>query len=373
VNVPFVDLNRQFQPLMPVIQAAMTSIIERCAFINGPEVKEFEEHMARWMDIPGVCGVSNGTHAIYLTLKALGIGEGDEVITVPNTAFPTAEAINLSGADVVFADIAPGSYNLDPDAVERAITSKTKAVIAVHLYGIPADMDAFMNLAKRYKLFILEDVAQAQGARYKGKRAGTIGTAGCFSFFPSKNLGTFGDGGAVASGDAELLKKVRMLANHGRIEKYDHLILGTNSRLDTIKAAQLSICLDHLDEWNQSRRKIAALYDELLEHYEEIIRPGVLENCEAVWHLYVIRCRKRDKLMKFLNSRGVKTGLHYPVPLHRQPAYEYLKMGEGSFPRAEEACREILSLPMFPMMTEKEVETVVKAIAQFLESKNENS
>jgi dTDP-4-amino-4,6-dideoxygalactose transaminase len=368
MEVPFVDLSRQYEPLLPAIHAAMTSIIKRCAFINGPEVREFEGHMARWIGLPCVCGVSNGTHALYLTLKALGIGVGDEVITVPNTAFPTAEAINLSGADVVFADIAQGFYNLDPEAAERAITSKTKAIIPVHLYGIPADMDSLMNLSVRYNLFVLEDAAQAMGARYKGERVGTIGTAGCFSFFPSKNLGTFGDGGAVASGDTELIKKVRILANHGRLDKFNHITLGTNSRLDTLKAAQLSICLTHLDGWNQSRQKAAALYNNLLEPYEEIILPKVPDDCEVVWHLYVIRYRNRDELMAFLNSRGIKTGLHYPLPLHRQPAYEYLKLKEGSFPRSEEASREILSLPMFPMITPEEVETVVKAIVQFLKT-----
>jgi len=228
-------------------------------------------------------------------------------------------------------------------------------------------MDAFMSLAERYNLLILEDVAQAQGALYKGKRVGTIGIAGCFSFFPSKNLGAFGDGGAVASGDAELIKKVRMLANHGRVDKFDHVILGTNSRLDTLKAAQLSICLGHLDEWNQNRRETATLYTGLFRPYEEIIPPRVPDGCDAVWHLYVIRYRKRDELMAFLNSQGIKTGLHYPLPLHRQPAYLHLGLEEGSFPRSEEACQEILSLPMFPMMTQEEVKTVVKAVVRFLE------
>ena len=367
MNVPFVDLSRQFKPLLPAIHAAINSVIERNAFINGPEVREFEKHMAEWIGLPAVCGVSNGTHALALTLEALGIGQGDEVITVPNTAFPTAEAINLSGAEAVFADIKPGFYNLDPEAAERAITPKTKAIIPVHLYGIPADMDSFMSLAKRYKLFIIEDVAQAQGARYKGRRVGTIGAAGCFSFFPSKNLGTFGDGGAVASGNADLIKKVRMLSDHGRLDKFSHMILGTNSRLDTLKAAQLSICLDHLDEWNESRRKTASLYNELLRPYGEIVRPQVPDGCEAVWHLYVIRYSRRDDLKSFLNDRGIKTGLHYPLPLHLQPAYEYLGLGEGSFPAAEAACKEVLSLPMFPFMRSEEVEAVAKAIGLFFE------
>lgn len=366
MNVPFVDLSRQFNPLMEQFQAAFKSVIERCAFINGPEVREFEKRMARHLELPEVCGVSNCTHAIYLTLKALGVGAGDEVITVPNTAFPTSEAINLTGAEVVFADIAPGSYALDPKATEQAITEKTKAIIPVHLYGIPAAMDSFMALGEKYNLFIIEDVAQAQGARYKGRRVGSIGRAGCFSFFPSKNLGTFGDGGAVASADAALIKKVRMLANHGREDKYIHQLIGTNSRLDTLKAAQLGICLEYLDQWNQARRNAADMYDELLKPYEEILRPRVPAQCEAIWHVYVIRYKNRDKLAAFLNEQGIKTGLHYPLALHRQPVYSYLALSEGALPEAEAACREVLSLPMFPKITPQEVEAVAKAIGQFL-------
>jgi dTDP-4-amino-4,6-dideoxygalactose transaminase len=366
MNVPFVDLNRQFKPLLPKIQSAINSVIERYAFINGAEVQEFEEHMARWLGLPGVCGVSNGTHALCLALKALGIGEGDEVITVPNTAFPTSEAIHLSGAEVVFGDIAPGSFHLDPKSAERAITPRTKAIIPVHLYGIPADMDSFRMLAQKHNLFIIEDVAQAMGAKYKGQKLGTLGTVGCFSFFPSKNLGAFGDGGAVASAHTELVKEVRMLANHGRLEKYTHLMLGTNSRLDTLKAAQLSVCLEALDEWNWERREAASLYDELLQPYGEIIRPQVPADCEAVWHLYVIRYANRDDLARVLNEQGIKTGFHYPTPLHLQPAYSYLGLSEGSFPETEAACREVLSLPMFPKITPEEIRAVVKAIDRFL-------
>jgi len=369
MNVPFVDLSRQYAPLLPEIQAATTRIIKRCAFINGAEVKEFEDHMARWMGLLQVCTVSNGTHALYLTLKALGVGPGDEVITVPNTAFPTSEAINLTGADVVFADITPGYFNLDPGAVERAITPKTRGIIPVHLYGIPADMDAFNALAGRHGLFVIEDTAQAMGARYRGRRAGSLGTAGCFSFFPSKNLGAFGDGGAVASADPELIQKVRMLANHGRKEKYTHEMIGTNSRLDTLKAAQLSICLDCLDDWNRERRKAASLYDELLEPFEEIGRPRVPQECEPIWHVYVIRYEKRDELAAFLKERGIRTGLHYPLPLHFQPAYASLGLGEGSFPEAEKACREVLSLPMFPKITPDEVRAVAAAVGEFLKGR----
>ena len=368
MNVPFVDLSRQFNPLMPQFQTAFQSVIERCAFINGSEVKEFERRMARHLELPEVCAVSNCTHAIYLTLKALGVGEGDEVITVPNTAFPTSEAINLAGAEVVFADIAAGSYALDPRAAERAVTERTKAIIPVHLYGIPADMDAFMALGEQYNLAIIEDAAQAQGARYRGRQVGAIGRAGCFSFFPSKNLGTFGDGGAVGSADADLIKKVRMLANHGRNDKYTHQLIGTNSRLDTLKAAQLTICLEYLDHWNQERRNAADMYDELLKPYEEIIRPRVPAECEAIWHVYVIRYKSRDKLAAFLEEQGIKTGLHYPLPLHLQPVYSYLALPEGALPEAEAACREVLSLPMFPKITPQEVEAVATAIGRFFES-----
>lgn len=369
MKVPFVDLSRQFKPLLPEIKAVHADIIDRCAFINGPEVKTFEKEMASWLDLDESCGVANGTHALSLTLKSLGVGPGDEVITVPNTAFPTSEAINMTGAEVVFVDIAPGTFSMNPQAVEAAITPKTKAILPVHLYGIPADMDALMAIAERHDIPLIEDTAQAMGARYKGKRVGSLGRAGCFSFFPSKNLGTFGDGGAMASNDHELVSQVRMLANHGRYDKFTHQAIGTNSRLDTMKAAQLSICLKALDEWNQDRRRAADLYRELLAPFSEISCPQIPEGCEPIWHLYVIRHSKRDQLRQYLQEQGIQTGLHYPKPLHLQPAYKYLDLKEGSFPETEAATREILSLPMFPFITEAEVETVVNAIAAFLNGK----
>lgn len=368
MKVPFIDLKRQFNPLKPEIQAAINSVFDRCDFINGSEVKDFESKLVQWQEGTEVCCLSSCTHALYLTLNALGVGKGDQVITVPNTAFPTSEAINLAGAEVVFADITPGYFALDPQAAEQAITDKTKAIIPVHLYGIPADMNAFMQLAAKYNLFIIEDVAQAQGAIYKGRRVGTFGNAGCFSFFPSKNLGTFGDGGAVASADAELIKKLRMLANHGQEKKYTHILMGTSSRLDTFKAAQLSICLQHLDQWNRERRNAAEIYDELLRPYEAISRPQVPAECEAVWHLYVIRYSDRERLSGFLSERGIETGVHYPLPLHMQPVYNYLGLTRGTFPEAEAACREVLSLPMFPKITADEIKAVTNAIGQFFES-----
>ncbi len=369
MNVPFVDLSRQFKPLLPEIKTAFADIIDRCAFINGPEVKTFEKEMAAWLELNETCGVANGTHALALTLQSLGVGPGDEVITVPNTAFPTSESIGMCGAEVVFVDITPGTFSIDPQAVEAAITPRTKALLPVHLYGIPADMDALMAIAERHNIPLVEDVAQAMGARYKGKRVGSIGRAGCFSFFPSKNLGTFGDGGAMASNDPELVSQVRMLANHGRYDKFTHQAIGTNSRLDTMKAAQLSLCLKVLDDWNKDRRRAADLYSELLAPFAEISCPKVPEGCEPIWHLYVIRHPERDALRKYLQEQGIQTGLHYPKPLHLQPAYADLGLGEGSFPETEAATREILSLPMFPYITEAEIRAVVAAISDFLSGK----
>ena len=366
MNVPFVDLSRQFKPLLAEIKTAHADIIERCAFINGPEVKAFEKDMADWLGLDSVCGVGSGTDALYLTLRSLGVGPGDEVITVVNTAFPTSESINMCGAEVVFVDITPGTFSIDPQAVEAAITPKTKAILPVHLYGIPADLDALMAIAQRHNIPLVEDVAQAMGARYHGKRVGTIGKAGCFSFFPSKNLGTFGDGGAMASDDAELVSQVRMLASHGRFDKFTHQIAGINSRLDTMKGAQLAICLKALDSWNADRRRAADLYSELLAPYTEISCPQVPADCEPIWHLYVIRYAQRDALRQYLTEQGIQTGLHYPKPLHLQPAYADLNLGKGSFPEAEKATSEILSLPMFPFITEAEIRTVVEAIAAFL-------
>ena len=365
MSVPFVDLSRQFAPLLPQIRRSFDDIISRSAFINGPEVGIFEKELAAWMGLDQACGVGNGTHALSLTLQALGIGPGDEVITVANTAFPTAEAISLTGAKVVFVDISPGSFAMDPEAAAAAITPKTRALLPVHLYGIPANMSALGELAKDHDLHLIEDVAQAQGARYQGRRVGSIGTAGCFSFFPSKNLGAFGDGGAMASDNRELVTRVRMLANHGRLDKFTHEIIGTNSRLDTLKAAQLSACLPHLDNWNADRRRAAALYDVLLTPYPEVIRPQVPDGCEAIWHLYVIRHPEREALRHHLQNHGIQTGLHYPRALHRQPAYACLKMPTGSLPETEAAVSEVLSLPMFPYISEAEIETVVAAIADF--------
>ena len=366
MQVPFVDLNRQFKPLLPAINTAFSNIIQQCTFINGPEVNMFEKELAAWLGLEHVCGVSNGTQALYLTLKSLGIGPGDEVITVVNTAFPSSEAISMTGAEVVFVDIAPEGFNLDPKAVARAITPRTRALMPVHLYGIPAEMDTLLKIGREHDIPVIEDTAQACGARYRGKKVGTLGRAGCFSFFPSKNLGTFGDGGAVASKDCKLVDRVRMYANHGRHDKFTHEAIGTNSRLDTLKAAQLSICLKALDEWNRDRRRAAALYEEYLAPYGEITRPVVPEGCEPIWHLYVIRHCRRNDLRRYLQGKGISTGLHYPTPLHLQPAYKHLKLGPGDFPRAEAATREVLSLPMFPYITESEIEAVAKAIGESL-------
>ena len=365
LKVPFADLGRQFKTVMPEIQTAMTSVIDRCAFINGPEVKQFEKDMATWMGMPEVCAVSNCTVALELTMQSMGIGPGDEVITVPNTAFPTAEAISLTGAQVVFADIKPGYFSIDPDQIEKKLTPRTKAIIPVHLFGIAADMDRILAIGNKHSIPVIEDCAQAQGARYKGNYVGTLGAAACFSFFPSKNLGTFGDGGAMTSPDTELIKKVWRLANHGRSDKFTHQVVGTNSRLDTIKAAQLSVCLRQLDAWNADRRRAAALYGELLKDCREIILTKVPEGCEPIWHVYVIRHKRRDELAAFLKKQGIDTGLHYPLGLHQQPVYAHLGLKPEDLPEATAACAEVLSLPMFPFITEEEITAVTESIKAF--------
>jgi len=365
MNVPFVDLAALHAPLRAQIDAAIAAVINRNAYIGGEELAAFEKSLAASLGAAKAAGVSSATSALDLSLEAMGIGRGDEVITVVNTAIPTAEAITLAGADVVFVDIRPGTFTLDPDKVRKAITPRTRAIIPVHLYGFPAPMDEIMAIAKEHNLKVVEDVAQAQGATWRGKRLGTIGDIGCFSFFPSKNLGAFGDGGAVAGMNAALVERVEMLANHGRKDKYRHELEGGNFRLDNLQAAILGVKLPHVDEWNRRRRAVAARYDARLDQIKAVKRPVAPKEGESVYHLYVIRAPKRDDLATFLKKRGVGTGLHYPLPLHFQPAYQRLGKGPGSFPEAEAATADVLSLPMFPDMAKEQVDYVCDAIAEY--------
>ena len=364
-NIPFVDLKRLYAPLRHTLHQAVCRVIDSGNYIGGEEVRAFEKEMAAWLGVNQVCGVSCATSGLFAALKCLGISPGDEVITTVHTAIATAEAISLTGARVVFCDIQPGYFNINPAEIEKKITPRTRALLPVHLYGQPADMDPIISLAEKYNLLVVEDCAQAQGARYRGRLVGTLGEAGVFSFFPSKNLGGFGDGGAVTARDASVFKKICMFSNHGRTSKYHHEFEGINSRLDAIQAALLRVCLPSLDEWNEKRRLAASWYQEGLAGIDGLVIPRVLPDTDPVYHVYVILVPDRDDLQTYLKNRGIGTGIHYPYPLNVLPAYAHLNQGRGHFPEAEWACEHMLSLPMFPAIAAEEVNEVCSAIRMY--------
>jgi dTDP-4-amino-4,6-dideoxygalactose transaminase len=368
MKVPFVDLYPQYTELKAEIDAALETVISKGQFIQGKPVKDFESQLASSIGVKHAAGCANATMGGWVLLKAMNIGPGDEVITTPLTAVPTAEYMTLAGATPVFADIDPATYQLCPVEVEKKINERTKALMPVHLYGIPANLDAFLALGKKYNLPVIEDCAQAQGAEWKGKRIGSYGFASCWSFFPSKNLGGFGDGGAVTTDDAAIDEYVRMFVDHGRKEKFTHDFPGANLRLDGLQAAILSVKLTKLDEWNARRRAIAEIYDAGLADVAGIVTPKTYQGSTPVWHLYVIRSTRRDDLRKYLNEKGISTGLHYPLPLHLQPAFAGTG-AEGAFPEAERATQEIVSLPMYPHMEPEMAHAVVAAIKEFVASK----
>jgi dTDP-4-amino-4,6-dideoxygalactose transaminase len=361
-KIPLVGLYDQYQVIKPEIDEAIESIISRSAFVGGEDVRKFEEEFAAYCEAKACVGVGNGTDALYLTLRAMGIGPGDEVITVAHTFIATSEAISMAGARPVFVDIREDTMLMDPALVEQAITPRTKAIIAVHLYGQPCDMDAIMQIAERHGLKVVEDAAQAHGARWRGRRVGSIADAACFSFYPGKNLGAFGDAGAVVSNDLELIDRVRMVANHGRLEKYTHKMEGVNSRLDAMQAAILRVKLRHLDAWNESRRSHADFYFESLSG-GDMQMPVVSENAEPVWHLFVVRVADREALQTTLKNEGIATGVHYPVPLHQQPAYENSDTARNRLPVTERVAATVVSLPMYPELTDSELERIVNAMS----------
>jgi dTDP-4-amino-4,6-dideoxygalactose transaminase len=363
--IPFVDIQRFHAPIREALHAAAIRVIDGGHYIGGEEVKRFEQEMAAWLGVPEICGVACATSGLFTILKGLGIGPGDEVITSAHTAIATAEAISLTGAQVVFCDLQPDYFFLDPAEVEKRITPRTRALVPVHLYGQPADLDALRRLAQAHGLFLVEDCAQAQGARYRGRLVGTWSDAAVFSFFPSKNLGGFGDGGAVVARDPAMMKRIRMLSNHGRDTKYDHEFEGINSRLDALQAALLRVCLTQLDEWNARRRQVARWYDAGLAGIKSITLPRVWPETEPVYHVYAILASRRGELQAFLKQHQIETGIHYPLSLNVQPAYARLKLPAGSFPRAESVCQQVLSLPMHPAVTQDEVEQVCAAIRGF--------
>ena len=360
--IQLVDLNAQYHSIKSEIDGAIQRVVDSSAFIGGKEVKLFEAEFAAYCETKACVGVGNGTDAIYLTLRAMGIGPGDEVITVAHTFIATSEAISMAGARPVFVDIKEDTMLMDPALLEQAITRRTKAIVPVHLYGQPCDLDAIMEIAERHGLKVIEDAAQAHGARWRGRRVGSIGDAACFSFYPGKNLGAYGDAGAVVSQDEELIERVRMLANHGRLEKYTHKIEGVNSRLDGMQAAILRVKLRHLDEWNESRRRLADYYMERLT-FPDLVLPVVSESAQPVWHLFVVRAAEREPLQAQLKSEGVATGVHYPVPLHVQPAYEYMAIRRGTLPITEKVSKDVVSLPMYPELTEENIDSVCSALA----------
>jgi dTDP-4-amino-4,6-dideoxygalactose transaminase len=364
MSIPFLDLKAQHAPLQEEIMGAVSKVITNANFILGDEVTKFEAEFAAYCETEYAIGVDNGLSALKLALEAYGIGAGDEVIVPANTFVATAAAVSFVNAKPVLVDILPNTYNIDPEKIEAAITPRTKAIIPVHLYGIPADMDAIMDIAKRHDLIVIEDACQAHGAYFKGKRVGGFGHAAAFSFYPGKNLGAAGDGGGVTTNDKEVAEKIKWLRNCGQREKYIHLVSPYNHRLDTLQAAILRIKLRHLDTWNAARRQHAALYNELLKG-SDVVTPIAPNNVEAVWHLYVVRTNFREELKAHLAERGIGTGIHYPVPLHLQPYYENLNYTKGDFPVTEYYSDRILSLPMFAEMTADTVRTVVDAIKSF--------
>ncbi|MEA4924845.1 MAG: DegT/DnrJ/EryC1/StrS family aminotransferase [Syntrophomonadaceae bacterium] len=364
IKIPFLDLQKQYQSIKPEIDDAIQNIIETAHFIKGKAVHDFEQSFADYVGAQYCIGVGNGTDALILALKAMGIGRGDEVITVPNTFIATVEAIVAAGADPVLLDINYETYTMDPGVLAQAITGKTKAIIPVHLYGMPCDMDAIMNIAAQYKLKVICDGAQAHGARYKQFPMGMYGDVTTYSFYPGKNLGAFGDGGAVVTNDEELANRIRMLADHGRLDKYLHHYCGYNSRLDAIQAAVLSVKLKYLEKWNNRRKEIAAIYNRELASIDDVSLITVPAYAEPAWHIYLIRTSRRDELQEYLSNRGIQTGIHYPVPITHQPAGQSIR-AICNYDQLETMSRQILSLPMCPEMSDDMVNYVIENIKGF--------
>jgi len=366
MNIELVDLKAQFRTIQDEVNAAITEVITKTAFIGGPYVRAFEEDFAAYCGAKFCVGVGNGTDALFIALKALSIGNGDEVIVPANSFIATAEAVTQAGARVVFADINPLTYNIDVNRIEEKLTGRTKAVIPVHLYGQPADMESILALSRRHGLKVVEDAAQAHGAEYRGRRIGSLGDAACFSFYPGKNLGAYGDAGAIVTSDGDLAKSLRMYANHGRIDKYDHEREGVNSRLDALQAAILRVKLRHLPDWTEARRRNAALYNRHLKK-AGLTLPAEIDDVKSVYHLYVVRIPgdRRSALQSHLQSHGISTGIHYPIALPNLKAYAYLNHTPDDYPEATRASREILSLPMYPELQADEIEYIARTIERF--------
>ncbi|CAN5160124.1 DegT/DnrJ/EryC1/StrS family aminotransferase [soil metagenome] len=360
--VPFLDLSLQHDALKDEIDSAIQSVFKDSSFVLGPALQKFETEFAKYCQVDHCIGLNSGTAALHLALLAMGVGPGDQVITAANSFIATAEAISFCGAEPRFVDSLLDTANINCDLLEQAITQKTKVIIPVHLYGQPAQMDKILKIASAYKLMVLEDACQAHGAFFQSKRVGSFGHAAAFSFYPGKNLGAVGDGGAVATNDAQLAEKITLLRNHGSEQKYHHDIIGHNFRLDSVQAAVLSAKLAYLDSWNEKRREIAHFYNKKLDALYGISPVLLIADCEPVYHLYVIRTANRDLVLQQLKEMRISSGIHYPIPIHLQPAYQFLNLSEGSFPVSEELSKSVVSLPIYPDMPKADQERVVAAI-----------
>jgi dTDP-4-amino-4,6-dideoxygalactose transaminase len=361
--IPFVDLKAQYTSIKPEVDAAIQGVLESCQFTLGAEVAKFEEEFAAYSGASIGIGVNTGTSALHLALLAAGVGPGDEVVTVPFTFVATAAAIHYTGATPTFVDVDPVTFTMDPAGLEAAITPKTKAIIPVHLYGQTADMDPILAIAKKHGLVVIEDACQAHGAEYKGRRAGSIGDMGCFSFYPGKNLGAYGEGGMVTTSNPEFARTIRMLRDWGAEKKYHHVLKGYNYRLEGMQGAILRVKLRHLEKWTEARRTAAAYYDAALAG-SGIATPLARGDSRHVYHVYAVRTAVRQKWQDFLNSRGVQSGIHYPIPVHLQPAYASPRYKAGDFPHSERAANEVLSLPMYPELTRPMQDEVVAALLE---------
>ena len=360
IMVPYLDLKAQYQSIKPEIDAAIARVLDSCQFVLGSEVAGFEQEFATYCGAAECIALNSGTSALHLALLAAGVGAGDEVITVPFTFVASVAAIIYAGARPVLVDIDPRSFTMDPAAIEAAITPRTKAILPVHLYGQPADMDPIMEVARRHRLVVIEDAAQAHGAKYKGRPVGSIGDMACFSFYPGKNLGAYGEGGAVTTSNAEYARTIRMLRDWGQDRKYHHVLRGFNYRMEGLQGAILRVKLRHLEPWTEARRTIAAKYNELLAD-SELVRPSEMPWARHVYHAYTLRADDRDALQAALQEKGIQTGIHYPVPVHLQPAYAEL-VHTLALPQSEKAAAEVLSLPLFPELTNDQIQRVATAL-----------
>jgi dTDP-4-amino-4,6-dideoxygalactose transaminase len=361
-----VDLKAQLARIRPEVDAAVERVLTSAQFIHGEDCHRLEQEFAAWCGASHACAVANGTDALILALRAYGVGPGDEVVTVANTFIATGEAILLNGAKPVFVDVDPATFTMNADQVERAITPRTKVVLPVHLYGHPADMDRVNEIAGRHGLPVLEDAAQAHGAEIRGRRAGSLGHAACFSFYPGKNLGAYGDAGMVTSSDADFLARVRQVANHGGgASKYDNVVLGTNSRLDTLQAAILRVKLAHLERWNGERRELVRAYSEALRDLPGVVLPKERAGARSAWHLFTIRVKDRDALQAHLKARGIATAVHYARPIHLQPAMAAAGGRPGDLPVSEQLSREVLCLPLYPELPLEDVGRVAAEVRAF--------